>query len=186
VESLHGALLRLALTFVADRGAAEEVVQDTWLGVIRGLGSFEGRSSLKTWIFRILVNRARTRGARDGRFVTFSALESSEGGDSELADRFTAQGRWQHAPPAWGARSPEELLLSRETVARLHEAIAALPANQRVVLTLRDVEGAESSEVCNILGLSETNQRVLLHRARVKVRAALEDLLGRRARRAPR
>ena len=116
VATHHGSLLRLALTFVTDRGAAEEVVQETWLGVIKGLKSFEGRSSLKTWIFRILVNRARTRGARDGRLLTFSALESSEGEGSELADRFTSQGRWLHPPGSWEEQNPEDLLLRRETL----------------------------------------------------------------------
>jgi RNA polymerase sigma-70 factor (ECF subfamily) len=181
VAALHGSLLRLALTFVQDRGAAEEVVQETWLGVIKGLRSFEGRSSLKTWIFRILVNRARTRGARDGRVVTFSALETSDG-ERDLADRFTQQGRWLHPPARWEEQDPEDLLLRREAVRHLHDAVADLPSGQRAVITLRDIEGVEPPEVCNILGVTETNQRVLLHRARTKVRAALEERLGRRAR----
>ena len=180
VATHHGSLLRLALTFVTDRGAAEEVVQETWLGVIKGLQSFEGRSSLKTWIFRILVNRARTRGARDSRLLTFSALESSQGEESELADRFTSQGRWLHPPGNWAEQNPEDLLLRRETQDRLQTAIANLPASQRAVITLRDIEGLDSPDVCNVLGISETNQRVLLHRARTKVRAALDDRLGRR------
>ena len=180
VAAHHGSLLRLALTFVADRGTAEEVVQETWLGVIKGLKSFEGRSSLKTWIFRILVNRARTRGARDGRLLTFSALASSEREGSELTDRFTSEGRWLHPPGNWEEQNPEDLLLRRETVERLQRAVADLTAAQRAVITLRDIEGLDSPEVCNVLGISETNQRVLLHRARTKVRAALEDRLASR------
>lgn len=180
VATLHGSLLRLALTFVADRGAAEEVVQETWLGVVKGLRSFEGRSSLKTWIFRILVNRAQTRGARDGRMVNFSALASPDGEPSEVADRFTSHGRWLNPPAAWQEQNPEDVLLNREAMESLHGAIADLPPTQRAVITLRDVEGVASPEVCNVLGISETNQRVLLHRARTKVRAALEARLGRR------
>ena len=180
VATLHGSLLRLALTFVADRDAAEEVVQETWLGVIKGLRSFEGRSSLKTWIFRILDNTAQTRGARDGRVVNFSALASADSDSSEIADRFTSQGRWLNPPATWQEQNPEDLLLKREAMVSLHGAIADLPPTQRAVITLRDIEGVASPEVCNVLGISETNQRVLLHRARTKVRAALEGSLGRR------
>lgn len=180
VATQHASLVRLALTFVSDRAAAEEVVQDTWLGVIKGLRSFEGRSSLKTWIFRICVNRARTCGARDGRVVTFSDLERADGEGSMLADRFTSEGRWLHPPFRWHEQNPEDLLLKREAGELLHEAIAALPANQRAVVTLRDIEGVDAPETCNILGITETNQRVLLHRARTKIRAALEDRLKRR------
>lgn len=180
VAAYHASLVRLALTFVADHGAAEEVVQETWLGVIRGLPSFERRASLKTWIFRILVNRARTRGARDRRLVNFSALEESDSEASSLADRFTAQGRWTQPPSMWQERDPEDLLLRREALGCVHEAVESLPGNQRSVLTLRDIEGVEAPEVCNMLGISETNQRVLLHRARTKVRAALEEHLKRR------
>ncbi len=180
VTAYHSSLLRLALTFVSTQAAAEEVVQDTWIGVLKGLKSFERRASLKTWIFRILVNRARTRGARDGRTVTFSALEDPGGDTEALTDRFSAQGRWIHPPAMWQEQNPEELLLRRETVACLHDAIGSLPPNQRAVVTLRDIEGVEAQEVCNILGITETNQRVLLHRARTKVRARLENHLKRR------
>jgi RNA polymerase sigma-70 factor (ECF subfamily) len=179
VTSHHGSLLRLALTFVSNHAAAEEVVQETWLGVLKGLKSFEGRASLKTWIFRILVNRARTRGARDGRTVNFSALEDPDGDTEALTDRFSAQGRWVQPPALWQEQNPEELLLRGETVNCLQDAIANLPANQRAVVTLRDVNGIEPQEVCNILGISETNQRVLLHRARTRVRATLEKHLKR-------
>lgn len=180
VATYHGSLLRLALTFVSNHSAAEEVVQETWLGVVKGLRSFERRASLKTWIFRILVNRARTRGARDGRIVAFSALEESDADASAIADRFTAEGRWMQPPSPWHVRNPEDLLLERETVECLQDAIANLPPSQRAVLTMRDIDGIETQEVCNILAISETNQRVLLHRARTRVRAALENHLNRR------
>lgn len=178
VQRHHAAMVRLAGTFVGDHGAAEEVVQETWLGVLRGLHDFEARSSLKTWIFRILVNRARTRGARDGRTKPFSDLP--EPGDEEtLADRFSADGRWLIPPPAWAARDPEDVLIGRETMHALERAIDALPPAQRAVLVLRDIEEVETPEACNILSVSETNLRVLLHRARTRVRAALQDRVKR-------
>ena len=180
VTAFHSSLIRLALTFVTDRGAAEEVVQETWVGVIKGLPSFEGRSSLKTWIFRILVNRGRTRGARDGRLVTFSTLGEPDAAASDLADRLSAKGRWLQPPSPWHEATPEDLLLRREVVECLEEAIAALPPNQRSVVTLRDIEGVDAPEVCNILEISETNQRVLLHRARTKIRTIVEKRLKER------
>jgi RNA polymerase sigma-70 factor (ECF subfamily) len=179
VASLHESLLRLARTFVADHGAAEEVVQDTWLGVIKGLATFERRSSLKTWIFRILVNRARSRGGRDARMVNFSTLEGPDDERSVLEDRFSADGRWVQPPSLWKEQDPEDVLLRQETVAFLAEAVDRLPANQRAVVTLRDFDGIDAEEVCNILAISETNQRVLLHRARTRLRAALEEHLRR-------
>jgi RNA polymerase sigma-70 factor, ECF subfamily len=172
VEAHHGALIRLALAFVPERGAAEEVVQDTWIGVLRGLPAFEGRASLKTWIFRILVNRARTRGVRESRFVPLSPAQ--EDGADDLAGRFDAAGGWAHPPSPWADDSPEGLLLRGEVLDLLQAEIERLPAAQRAVLTLRDIEGIPSGEVCNVLAISETNQRVLLHRARTRVRAALE------------
>jgi RNA polymerase sigma-70 factor (ECF subfamily) len=179
VTHLQSSLLRLARTFVADQGAAEEVVQDTWLGVIKGLQSFERRASLKTWIFRILVNRARTRGVRDGRMVNFSTLEDPDSDASVLEDRFSADGRWVQPPSLWTEQDPEGVLLRHETADFLQNAIDSLPPTQRAVVTLRDVDGVAAEEVCNILAISETNQRVLLHRARTKVRAALESHLKR-------
>jgi RNA polymerase sigma-70 factor (ECF subfamily) len=180
VRTYHGSLFRVALTFVADHAAAEEVVQETWLGVLKGLESFERRASLKTWIFRILVNRARTRGVRDGRTVTFSRLEDPDAGGEGLIDRFSAEGRWVQPPPLWHEQNPEDLLLREETVECLQRAVAKLPASQRAVVTLRDIDGIDAEEVCNVLGISETNQRVLLHRGRTRVRAALEKHLKRR------
>ena len=181
VERYHGSLLRLAMTYVRPRSAAEEVVQDTWLGVLRGLPAFEGRSSLRTWIYRILVNQARTRGVRESRSLPFSSLA----GDDEPAvdpDRFLPPehsayaGHWAVGPRAWDDL-PEEVLLAAETRSEVQRAIEDLPPRQREVITLRDVEGWSSAEVREALHLSEANQRVLLHRARAKVRARLEEYL---------
>ena len=149
-------------------------MQEAWVAVLNGIGRFEGRSSLKTWIFRILTNIAKTRGQREGRSVPFSSLAA----DDEPAvdpDRFRADGHWASPPPSWG---PEERLLGAETRAVVDGAIAALPPSQALVISMRDVEGFSAEEACNALDISETNQRVLLHRARSKVRQALEDYLG--------
>jgi len=184
VELYHASLVRLALTFVQSHAVAEEVVQETWIGVLTGLPRFEGRSSLKTWIFRILSNQAKTRGVRERRTVPFSAFEGTDGGDAEPAldpSRFAHAapypGHWTAPPSPWDEDTPERLMLDTETRERITSAIAALPSNQRQVITLRDVEGWSAPEVCNVLGLSETNQRVLLHRARSRVRRAIETYL---------
>jgi len=174
VREYSPAMLRVAQLYVGSRAAAEEVVQDTWIGVLNGIGRFEGRSSLKTWIFRILTNIAKTRGQREGRSVPFSALGS---GDDQAVDpdRFAQDGQWASPPRSFG---PEERLLGRETLDVVERAIAALPPSQALVIAMRDVEGFGAEETRNVLGISETNQRVLLHRARSKVRQALEDYLG--------
>lgn len=180
----HSALLRLAMMYVPSRAVAEEVVQETWLGVLQGLARFEGRSSLKTWLFRILTNRAKTRGQRESRSVPFADLAAAEATGDEPAvdaDRFLPPGHedagwWAIYPRAWSG-APEERLLALETREVIDRAIAALPPAQREVITLRDIEGWGSEEVCNILQISETNQRVLLHRARSKVRRALEQYM---------
>ena len=178
VRRYHGPLLRLALVFVRDRALAEEVVQDTWLGALDGLAGFEGRAALKTWIFRILANRAKTRGAREARSVPFSALSEAEGdGDrDEGVDpaRFDSMGMWQEPPHAWSARTPEEVLRREEAVKVMESVVAGLSEGQRAVLTLRDLEEVGPEETCNLLGITMTNQRVLLHRARTKMREALE------------
>jgi RNA polymerase sigma-70 factor (ECF subfamily) len=180
VEAYQGLLIRLAMPYVAHRAMAEDVVQETWLGVLRGLDRFEARSSLKTWICRILVNRARTRAQRDGRLVPFSSFAAADQeADEPVVDpsRFHSagrnQGHWMSMVQCWDDL-PEERLLSDETRERVQAAIEALPTNQRTVITLRDIEGWQSAEVCAALELSEANQRVLLHRARGKVRQALE------------
>ncbi|HEX9372721.1 MAG TPA: sigma-70 family RNA polymerase sigma factor [Roseiflexaceae bacterium] len=182
IDRYHASLLRLAMLYVPSRAVAEEVAQETWLGVLQGIGRFEGRSSLKTWIFRILTNRARTRGQREGRSVPFSALAGAAAEPGEPAvdpDRFLPPehedaGWWVSYPQSWHDR-PEERLLSQETQSVLRQAIDALPPSQREVITLRDLEGWASDEVCGALSVSEANQRVLLHRARSKVRRALEQ-----------
>lgn len=183
VEKYHGQMIRIALMYVPSRDVAEEVVQDTWLGVLRGLDRFEGRSSLKTWIFRILTNIAKTRGQRESRSIPFSALAIDEAGADQPAvdpGRFKTGGEEDGAwllPPAHWDELPESALSSSETLAVVTSAIEALPSAQRQVIQLRDVDGWTAEEVCNVLELSETNQRVLLHRARSKVRRAIEAYL---------
>jgi RNA polymerase sigma-70 factor (ECF subfamily) len=178
----QASLMRLARIFVKDPIVAEEVTQETWLGVLRGIANFEGRSSLKTWIFRILTNTAKTRAQREGRSVPFSSVWDADAESNEPAvnlDRFQPanakwHGHWVSFPQNWG-KLPEEWLLAEETISIARRAIEALPPSQREIITLRDVEGWTSDEVCNVLGISETNQRVLLHRARSKVRRVLEE-----------
>ncbi len=183
LDRYHGPLLRLALVYVPSRAVAEEVVQETWVGVLNGLAGFEGRSSLKAWIFRILTNRAKTRGMREHRTVPFSALADGEGdGEQEPsvdAARFQSNGMWGVPPRRWQDDTPEKLCMNAQALAQLEGAIAALPPNQRAVVTLRDIDGLDSLEVCNVLGISETHQRVLLHRARSKLRAVLEACVER-------
>ena len=184
VDRYGGSMLRLATTWVGRRAVAEEVVQETWLGVLQGLERFEGRSSLKTWMFRILANTAKKRAAREGRMVPFSALSNplEEPGEGAVEpDRFYGPGHrwsggWVSFPRSW-ADLPEERLESNETLAVVRRTIEQLPPNQREVIRMRDVEGLSSREVCNVLGITETNQRVLLHRARARVRQALERYL---------
>ena len=174
-----GALRRVARTFVRTDSAAEDVVQETWLGVIRGLDGFQGRSSLRTWIFGILVNQARRRGVRDARSVPFSALEDGEGPTVEPA-AFAADGRWTSAPTRL-EDDPETGLLSAELRAHVLDAVDALSRDQRAVMTLRDLVGLSAAEVCELLELTDGNQRVLLHRARARVRAALVPLVEARS-----
>jgi RNA polymerase sigma-70 factor (ECF subfamily) len=181
VDELNGPLTRLALAHVPSRAVAEDVVQDTWLGVIRGIDGFQGRSSLRTWIFQILLNTARTRGKREKRSLPFSSLRRGgpEGRDEPAvdADRFQGRrgeypGHWARPPVEWD--SPEERLAGDAARDVLLTAVAGLPERQREVLTLRDILGYSAEEARNALDVSETNQRVLLHRGRSKVRAALE------------
>ena len=181
----HATMLRVARLHVRDRQAAEEVVQETWLAVVQGLERFEERSTLKTWLFRILTNRAKSRGEREARSVPFSAVILAETtGDDPAVDPDRFQGphdrypRHWASPPARWETLPDERLLSQETLREIDAAIEQLPPAQRAVIRLRDVEGWEADEVCEVLGLTSANQRVLLHRARSKVRGALERYLG--------
>jgi RNA polymerase sigma-70 factor (ECF subfamily) len=178
LDRYHVSLVRLATTFVGSRATAEDVAQETWIGVIRGIAQFEGRSSLKTWIFRILTNRAKTRAEREGRVVPFSALDDDPAVEpSRFVPEGTAAAQsWLTPPRSWEGL-PENRLLAAETRERIRAAIDALPPAQRTVIQLRDVDGWGSADVCNVLGISESNQRVLLHRARSKVRRALERYL---------
>jgi RNA polymerase sigma-70 factor, ECF subfamily len=183
VRRLYGPMLRLAMVHVGDRAVAEEVVQDAWVGVLRQLDRFEGRSSLRTWVLRIVGNRAKTRAVRERRTAPFSSFGGPEepGGPAVEPERFLAAGErwaghWASPPRPWDD-VPEDRLLSLETRAEVERAVEVLPPAQRAVITLRDVEGMTAAETCQLLGLTEGNQRVLLHRARSKVRRALEEYL---------
>ena len=173
----HASLIRLALAHVSDHSVAEEVVQETWLAVIEGIDQFEGRSPLKTWIFKILTNKAKTRGVRESRHVSVSSLEVKDDNEEPAVDpsRFTTTGHWACYPESWDDDTPERCLLNKEGAAYLERAIQVLPRNLKEVLILRDVEGLSSKDVCSMLRVTEVNQRVLLHRARSRVRQALED-----------
>jgi RNA polymerase sigma-70 factor (ECF subfamily) len=179
VQRHHRSMKHVAMMYVSSEAVAEEVVQETWMAVIRGLTSFEERSSLKTWIFRILVNRARTKGMRESRTVPFSSLADSDGdGPTVSPERFhgaghIAPGYWSTVPARF-FELPEDQIASAETRALIEATIETLPTRQRQVIRLRDIEGWEPSEVCQALDISDGNQRILLHRARGRVRSVLE------------
>ena len=183
VERLQSSMLRVARMFVSTQAVAEECVQECWLGVLQGLDRFQGRSSLRTWIFRILTNIAKTRGQREGRSVPFASLAGDDlDAPSYDPAMFLGEGErwaghWSSLPSDWRG-IPEDRLLSSETRAVVAAVLADLPPMQAEVLRLRDVAGWSSEEVRNALDLTETNQRVLLHRARAKVRRALDRYLG--------
>jgi RNA polymerase sigma-70 factor, ECF subfamily len=181
VSEYYPTMLAVARTYVRTRSVAEEVVQEAWVGVLRGLDRFEGRSSLKTWVTRIVVNTAKTRGVREARSVPFSALAPEGEEPAVEAERFRETGdgfpgHWRAYPADWQAL-PEDRLLGRETLEIVVRAIEELPPAQRTVITMRDLEGWDSEEVCEALAVSAVNQRVLLHRARSRVRTALESHL---------
>lgn len=186
VHQYHGILRRIARLYVSSSSMVDDVVQDTWLAVIRGVWAFEGRSTLKTWILRILINRAKTRALRERRTVSLEEAEAAalaSRDDGSIPEESEGEGLPENDPgadlTARTASSPEAGLLSQEVRARLRGVIDALPPRQRIVITMRDLEGCSSEEVCNVLGLSETNQRVLLHRARSSVRATMKPYLER-------
>jgi RNA polymerase sigma-70 factor (ECF subfamily) len=176
VARYNPSLLRVARTYVPNHALAEEAVQDTWIGVVRGIKNFEGRSSIKTWIFRILINRARTIGVHEPRHLTLS-------GDQPAVDplRFDSGGAWAKPLESWESEADDRVVAASWTKC-LNEALDDLPSQQREVVVLRDVEGLAGAEVCDLLGLTEANQRVLLHRGRSRLRSALEtefDVRGR-------
>jgi RNA polymerase sigma-70 factor, ECF subfamily len=181
VDAISPLLLRVAMAHLPNRPLAEDVVQETWLAVIQGIGGFEGRSTVKTWAVSILLNKARTRAEREGRSVPFSELTGAEDEDGPVVspERFLAPnhpewpGHWTAPPDPW-EQNPEHRLLARETLAQVMVAIESLPAQQRMVMVMRDVNGFPADEVQGLLGLSSGNQRVLLHRARSRVRTQLE------------
>jgi RNA polymerase sigma-70 factor (ECF subfamily) len=165
----HASMLRLARSFVSSAAVAEEVVQDTWMGVLRGIDGFAGRSSFKTWLLRILVNRARTTGMRERRSVAIGdAVPAVD------ASRFDAAGAWSSPPQHW-VQDSDDRMLAQSLSQRIEETMQELPPRQREVVTLRDVDGLSGREVCQVLDISEANQRVLLHRGRSHLRQALED-----------
>jgi RNA polymerase sigma-70 factor (ECF subfamily) len=177
VVRYHAAMLAVARLYARNRATAEEIVQDSWVAVLDGIGSFERRASLKTWLLAIVANKARSRAARDGRIVLFDDLAPDPDGPGLDPDRFDAAGHWSDPPLPWDEMSPERLAGDRELVRRIGAAIEGLPPAQRAIVLLRDVEGIDARAACNILGVSESNQRVLLHRARTRLRAVLETLL---------
>ncbi len=183
VNQHHGALIRMAMSHVRNREMAEEVVQDTWMAVIEGLHRFEGRSSLRTWIFGIMIHKAKDRGVREKRHVTFSACESFDDESEEPIDpaRFHQTGEWAghwaFPPQPWDEQTPEKLLASQQAVNAMQRAIEVLPPTLKEVLMLRDVEGVDAKQVCEILKITETNLYVRLHRARERVRQAVETYL---------
>ena len=176
----HGALIRMAMGYVADREVAEEVVQDTWMAVIEGFARFEGRSSLRTWIFGIMIHKAKDRGVREKRHTTFTSFESIDDDCDETIDpsRFHQSGEWAghwaFPPQPWDDQTPEKLLASQQAVDVMNRVITALPRTLQDVLILRDIEGVGSKEICEILKITETNLYVRLHRARERVRQAVE------------
>lgn len=182
VERYNASLIRVARSYVKDQSVAEEVAQEAWIGFLKGLDRFEGRAALRTWLFRILTNKAKDRVQKDRRYLPLSSLVKTETmGDDPALDPELFQGpdeikpgHWSSWAPGRWARDPEQKLLTKEVMARAEAAIAELPEVQRAVLTLRDLQGFTSEEACGILDITETNQRVLLHRGRSKVRQALD------------
>ena len=180
IRRFHGSLIGVAATIIGSRAQAEEVVQDAWLAVFAGIDGFEGRSSLITWIFSIVLNRARTRASREGRLVGLPALldGTDPGGRAVDAGEFKPDGHWIEEPRLWDELNPERIIGGRQLWDHVLAAVERLPAGQRAVLLLRDMEGCEAEEACTLLGISAENQRVLLHRARGRIRQAIDALVG--------
>jgi RNA polymerase sigma-70 factor (ECF subfamily) len=180
IRRFHGSLIGVAASIIGSRAQAEEVVQDAWLAVFAGVGAFEGRSSIVTWLFSIVLNRARTRASREGRLVGLpSLLEGTDpGGRAVDLSAFKPDGHWVEAPRLWDELDPERIVGGRQLWNHVMDVIERLPAGQRAVITMRDMEGCEAEEVCSLLEISAENQRVLLHRARGRVRQAVDALTG--------
>ena len=181
IQRYHGPMFRLAMTYVGDRGVAEDVVQEAWLTCLRSLDRFEGRSSLKTWLFGILVNVARSRRRKESRILPFASFwRRADDSDSHRPtverSRFGSDGMWRDGPRSWD-NLPESKVLGDETLQHVRSAIDALPPKQREVILLRDVAGFDAAEVSSLLGISASNERVRLHRARAAVRQTLEEYL---------
>jgi RNA polymerase sigma-70 factor, ECF subfamily len=176
IRRFHGSLTGLAASIIGSRAQAEEVVQDAWLAVLSGIGAFEGRSSVVTWLFSIVLNRARTRATREGRLVGLPALMQGTppSGRAVDASEFKPDGHWNEAPRLWDEISPERIVGGRQLWDVVLEAIDRLPAGQRAVIILRDMEGCEAEEACALLGITAENQRVLLHRARGRIRQTID------------
>lgn len=170
----NSSMLRMCEGLVRNRATAEEIVQDTWVAVLKGIGGFEGRSSLAGWIFAILVNKSRSRAQRDGRTVSFDGAGEGDG----LEAAFDGRGRWKDMPELWETVTPDRIVEGRDLMSHVIDAIEALPTAQRSVLILRGQQDLDAAEVCAILNITEGNMRVLLHRARLSVRRALDAVLG--------
>ena len=179
IRRFHASLTGVAAAIIGSRAQAEEVVQDAWLAVFAGIDRFEGRSSLATWVFSIVLNRARTRASREGRLVGLPALldGTEPGGRAVDVLEFRPDGHWREVPRLWDELSPERIVGGRQLWDHVTEAIERLPAGQRAVIILRDIDGRDAEETCERMGLTDGNQRVLLHRARTRVRAALDAYL---------
>jgi RNA polymerase sigma-70 factor, ECF subfamily len=178
IRRFHGSLVGTASAIIGSRAQAEEVVQDAWLAVFSSIGRFEGRSSLASWLFAIVLNRARTRASRESRLVALPALEGAEGQERAVPlERFVADGHWSEPPRLWDELDPERMIAGRQLWAHVQEAIEALPAGQKAVIILRDIEAVSAEEACELLSVTPENQRVLLHRARGRVRRTIELLI---------
>lgn len=180
IRRFHGSLIGVAAAIIGSRAQAEEVVQDAWLAVFAGVGAFEGRSSVVTWLFSIVLNRARTRASREGRLVGLPSLldGTDPGGRAVDLSAFKPDGHWVEAPRLWDELDPERIVGGRQLWDHVMDVIERLPAGQRAVITMRDMEGCAAEEVCSLLEISPENQRVLLHRARGRVRQAIDVLTG--------
>lgn len=172
VRRFHGTLVAVASGVIGSRAQAEEVVQDTWLAVLRNIAGFEGRSSLAAWLYTIALNRARTRIGREARLVALPGEEAP----APDPDAFRSNGHWAEAPRLWDVLDPERMLAGRQLWDHVQEAIATLPAGQRAVIVMRDIEGLPGEEICALLSITPENQRVMLHRARTRIRAAIDRI----------